>query len=224
MPDYTPTLRQLMANIGCSSYKGLCHKSSVSWRQLQSLRMGEGARLSLDNLRKLSQTFDVPLSDFLVAFGIQGCSISGQASVPESRDASASNTVQSLREECIRLQQQLEQQRSQLYLDFQWETLNTLESLLLIWPTAAHAAQQNPTAPALRLLPLLKPIDQLLRNWGIAVIGEVSQSIPFDPMLHQWNATGEGQPPEQGEPVIVTHVGYRQGERILYRAKVRLAG
>lgn len=222
VPDYTPQLRQLMAKVGCPSYKALSQKSNVSWRQLQSLRAGEGSRLSLENLLRLCQTFDLSLSDLLVTFGID---ISSQAESEwvNADSRSAANTGRDLREECLRLQQQLEHQRSQLYLDFQRETLNTLESLLLIWPTAAHAAQQNPTAPALRLLPLLKPMEQLLRSWGIDRIGEVSQIVGFDPTLHQPNPSEEGNPPAVGDAVMITHVGYRQGKTILYRAKVRIA-
>jgi DNA-binding Xre family transcriptional regulator len=222
VPDYTPQLRQLMAKVGYPSYKALSQGSHVSWRQLQSLRAGEGSKLSLDNLLRLSQTFDLSLSDLLTTFGIN-ISSPAESGWGNADSRSAVNPGQDLREECFRLQQQLEHQRSRLYLDFQRETLNTLESLLLIWPTAAHAAQQNPTAPALQLLPLLKPIEQLLRSWEIDRIGEVSQIVGFDPTLHQPNPSEAGNPPAMGDAVMITHVGYRQGETILYRAKVRIA-
>jgi transcriptional regulator with XRE-family HTH domain len=102
---------------------------------------------------------------------------------------------------------------------FQAETLNTLEPLLLQWPTAAYAAQKNPTAPAVRLLPLLKPIERLLQSWQIEPIGTVGEVVPYTPQLHQW--AGESTPPAANEPVQIGHVGYRQGEKLLYRAKVK---
>jgi molecular chaperone GrpE (heat shock protein) len=109
--------------------------------------------------------------------------------------------------------------RSQHRQDFQTETLNILETLLLYWPTAAFQARQNPDKPAIQLLPLLQPLETLLQTWAIETIGDVEQIVSYNPQMHQWVETTS--PPERGISVRVSHVGYRQGDKLLYRAKVR---
>ena len=121
-----------------------------------------------------------------------------------------------LQHEYDRLQQQLVQQRQYLWQEFQQSSVQVLESLLLQLPTAAYAAQQNPQAPAVKLLPLLRPLDQLLQAWGIEPIATVGAEVPYDPQQHQLMA-GVAQP---GDRVKVRYTGYRQGDRLLYRAKV----
>lgn len=224
MFDYSSSLRQLMANAGCPSYRALMQQSNISRRQLAALRSGQGARLSVEGLCRISQVLQVPLVDVLKTFDIVVLDRPEQRITNDRAIAPApADNTQALKAECIRLLQQLEQQRSQLRQDFQRETLHTLESLLLMWPTAAHKAQQDATLPAVRMVPLLKPLDQLLKRWGIEAIGEVGQQTDYNPVLHQWNASSEDGPPNPGDAVIVTHVGYRQGDTILYRAKTRFA-
>jgi transcriptional regulator with XRE-family HTH domain len=223
MPDYTLSLRQLMAEVGCPSYRALMQQSHLSRRQLQALRSGQGSSLSMAGLCCLSEVLQVSLADLLKTFDIASLD-RPQTSQPDRPETPlTADPAQALKAECLRLQQQLDQQRSQLQQDFQRETLHTLESLLLMWPTAAHRAQQDPTLPAVRILPLLKPLDQLLQQWGIEAIGTVGEQTLYDPTLHQWNTTGAERPLRPGDAVVITHVGYRQGATILYRAKVRLA-
>ncbi len=100
--------------------------------------------------------------------------------------------------------------------DLQYCALHTLEPFLRFWPTAAHAATQNPAAPAQRILPLVKPIFQLLDQWGVTPIGEVGAIVPFDPQQHQ-SDSGQLQ---EGTPVRITHQGYWWGDRLLFRAQV----
>jgi transcriptional regulator with XRE-family HTH domain len=215
MSNYSSPLRQLMAKVGCPSYRALMQQSHLSRRQLQALRTGQGSSLSMAGLCRLSDVLEVPLAELLKTFDI--------ADLDRPETPSTVDPAQALKAECLRLQQQLEQQRSQLQQDFQRETLHNLESLLLMWPTAAHRAQQDPTLPAIRILPLLKPLEHLLQHWGIEAIGAVGEQTLYDPTLHQWNASREENPPNPGDPIIITHTGYRQGITILYRAKARLA-
>jgi hypothetical protein len=97
--------------------------------------------------------------------------------------------------------------------------LQVLESLLLQLPTAVYAAQQNPQVSAVKLLPLLRPIDALLQQWGIEAIAQVGVELPYDPQQHQLMAGTAAM----GDRVRVRYVGYRQGDKLLYRAKVSLA-
>jgi molecular chaperone GrpE (heat shock protein) len=122
-----------------------------------------------------------------------------------------------------RLQEQLLQQRQSLWEEFQQTTLQALESFLLQWPTAAYAAQNNPQAPAIRLLPLLRPVEQLLASWNVQPIGAVGIEVPYDPQLHQLEPTAPSDNSltlTVGMPVKIRYVGYRQGDRLLYRARV----
>lgn len=121
-----------------------------------------------------------------------------------------------LRQEYQRLQLQFQQQRERLTQDFQEESLQILESWLLQFPTAAYAAQKNPQVPAVRLLPLMRPVEQLVQAWGLESIAPVGAEIPYDPQQHQL-MDGTAQ---VGDRVRVRYTGYRQGNRLLYRAKV----
>jgi molecular chaperone GrpE (heat shock protein) len=128
-------------------------------------------------------------------------------------------TLDTLNQEYQRLQKQLQDQQAQLWQEYQRSTVQALESLLLQWPTAAYAARQHPEAPAMKILPLLRPLETLLDVWGIVLIGEVGAEIAFDPQWHQLMPGGESTA-TKGDKVTVRYVGYRQGETLLYRAKV----
>jgi DNA-binding Xre family transcriptional regulator len=101
-------------------------------------------------------------------------------------------------------------------LEFQQASLQILESWLVQFPTAAHAAQQNPDLPAARLLPLLRPVEQLVKSWGVEAIAPVGSEHAYDPQVHQLL---EGTV-AAGDRVKIRYAGYRQGERLLHRAKV----
>ncbi len=140
--------------------------------------------------------------------------------------------IAELKSEYERSQLALEQQRETLRQEFQQRSLQLLESLLLQWPTAAHKAQENPqlqwpTAAhkaqenpqlaAIKIVPLVqKPLEKLLQEWGVEAIAPVGAELPFDPQWHQL-MEGNSQP---GNLVKVRYTGYRQGEKLLYRAKV----
>jgi molecular chaperone GrpE (heat shock protein) len=68
------------------------------------------------------------------------------------------------------------------------------------------------------LVKLVYPLENLLKQWQIEPISFVGAEIPFDPQLHQLL---EGNA-DSGDLVKVRYVGYRQGEKLLYRAKVSL--
>ncbi|MBE9228332.1 helix-turn-helix domain-containing protein [Phormidium sp. LEGE 05292] len=205
--DYTDRLQQLMQLIGVSSFKALSQKAGVSERQIKRLRRGEVMQMQVETILKLSSTLQMPLKEFLAAFSASSFQF------PESSDKSTA-----LEQEYQRLQKQLAEQKLTLEQEFQQKSLQTLESWLIQWPTAAYAAQQNPEkVSSVKLLPLLRPVEQLLREWGVEAIASVGAELPFDPQQHQLRE-GVAQP---GDLVKVSHVGYRQGDKLLYRAKVK---
>ncbi|EAZ94308.1 hypothetical protein [Crocosphaera chwakensis] len=124
----------------------------------------------------------------------------------------------SLRQEYKQLQQELEQQEKQLEKEFQASSIAALESWLLQWPTAAIVAQKNPEISAVKLLPLVKPIFELLKQWGLEMKGSVGEVVPYDPQSHQLLEGGGHAEPN--DPVIIRYVGYGHDHKLLYRAKV----
>ena len=201
--DRASQLHALMRQAGFSSFKALAQAAAVSELQIRKLRRGQVATMRLAALQKLSQALKLSLPELLALFDHPSES---QTSAPAAP----------MQQEYDRLQAQLTQQKAELWQEFQQDSLQILESLLLQLPTAAHAAQQNPQLPAAKLLPLLRPLDRLLEAWGIAAIAPVGSEVAYDPQQHQL-MSGAAQP---GDRVRVRYTGYRQGDRGLYRAKV----
>ncbi|MCU0552479.1 MAG: helix-turn-helix transcriptional regulator [Leptolyngbya sp. Prado105] len=192
--DYTPQIRELMRSRHIKTWQELRDLTGISEKQLLKLRRGELQQLKLETLTKFASKLDLNLADLLALFEL----------------------IPSLQKEYDRLKSQLSEQRETLRQEFQQSSLQTLEPWLIQWSAAAYAAQQNPQAPAVKLLPLVRPIEQLLQDWGIEQSAIVGSEIPYDPQQHQLM----GGTVEVGELVRVRYAGYRQGERLLYRAKV----
>jgi molecular chaperone GrpE (heat shock protein) len=162
-----------------------------------------------EDLIKLSQALEVPVSELWSKFSTVELNWGTESEEPSL----------AWQQEYERLQGQLKQQRESLMQEFQQESLQVLESWLLQWPTAAYAAGQNPQLAAVKLLPLLRPVEQLLQQWGVEAIATVGAEIEYDPQVHQLM---EGTA-VAGDRVKVRYTGYRHGDRLLFRAKVSLA-
>lgn len=202
---YTQLLQQLMQQVGVSSFRQLSRTAGVSERQLKRLRQGQISQMRVETVLKLAEVLQVSASQLLTVFSPE----SNSPNPPEPDNLA-------LKQEYQRLQQQLEQQREGLMQEFQQSSVQVLESWLLQWPTAAYAAQQNEQLSAVKLLPLVKPVEQLLQQWGIEAIASVGDELPYEPQWHQL-MSGTAQP---GDRVRVRYTGYRQGDKLLYRAKV----
>ncbi|WNZ43835.1 helix-turn-helix transcriptional regulator [Leptolyngbya boryana CZ1] len=192
--DYTPQIRELMRLRQIKTFRELRDRTGISEKQLLKIRKGEFQQLKLETLTQFAIKLELSLADLLALFEL----------------------IPSLQKEYDRLKAQLSEQRETLLQEFQQSSLQTLEPWLLQWSAAAYAAQQNPQAPAVKLLPLVRPIEQLLQNWGIEQSAIVGSEIPYDPQQQQLM----GGMAEAGDLVRVRYAGYRQGERLLYRAKV----
>ncbi|MBD1845397.1 helix-turn-helix domain-containing protein [Cyanobacteria bacterium FACHB-63] len=196
MTDYTPKIRELMRSRNLATFRALRDRTGMTEKQLTKLRQGQLQQLRLETLIQFAARLEISLSDLLTLFDL----------IPAS----------TLQKEYDRLQTQLTEQRETLLQEFQQSSLQTLEPWLIQWSAAAYAAQQNPQAPAVKLLPLLRPIEQLLQQWGIEQTAIVGSEVPYDPQQHQLM----GGAAEPGDPVRVRYAGYRQHDRLLYRAKV----
>lgn len=226
--NYTQQLQYLMQQVGVSSFRQLSRVSGVSERQLKRLRQGEVSQMRVETLLKLSDVLRISVDQLLTLFSAESISPRTGAKAQlrteralkrnyeRPRDSLAPESLEHLKQEYQRLQQQLAEQRETLLQEFQQSSVQVLESWLLQWPTAAYAVTQNEQLPAIRLLPLIKPVEQLLQQWGIEAIASVGDELAYDPQWHQL-MSGTVQP---GEMVRVRYVGYRQGDKLLYRAKV----
>jgi molecular chaperone GrpE (heat shock protein) len=66
----------------------------------------------------------------------------------------------------------------------------------------------------------LQSIDRLIQQWGVTTIGEIGTQITYDPQVHQLiDGTANS-----GELVTVRFSGYRQGDKLIFRAKVSSIG
>jgi molecular chaperone GrpE (heat shock protein) len=213
MTNETEKLQNLMQRVNIPSFKALSRDAGVSERQILRLRQGKIAQMRVDVLLKLSQVFQISLSELIETFSPRKT----QQNLNSPVAVTSQQEIAQLKTEYQRSQQQLEQQREILKQEFQQSSLQLLESLLLQWPTAAQKAQENPQLAAIKIVPLVqKPLERLLHDWGIEVIAPVGAEIPYNPQMHQLIA-GTAQP---GATVKVRYTGYIQGEKLLYRAKV----
>lgn len=102
--------------------------------------------------------------------------------------------------------------------DFQYASFQTIESFLTYWPAAAYQVKLDPSFSASKLLPLVGSINRLVASWGIQSIGQIGEVVPFNPQEHQ----SLEDTIEALAPVQIRYTGYRQGNRLLTRAKVSL--
>ncbi|MEG3910114.1 helix-turn-helix domain-containing protein [Microcoleus sp. w1-18aA5] len=203
IPDYAPQMQRLMEQAGLSSDRELSQKAGVSEIQLSRLRRGLALQTRADILLKISQALQISLTELLATL------------TPNYVELEPAPPT-ALEQEYQRLQASIEQQRESLMQEFQLSSVQILESWMLQWPTAASKAQENHNLRAQKLLPLLRPVEQLLEHWGVESIAPVGAQIPYNPQQHQL-MEGTAEP---GEPVKVRYTGYRQGDKLLYRAKV----
>jgi DNA-binding Xre family transcriptional regulator len=210
--DFTPKLLELMQQKDISSFKALSKVAGVSQYQIQRLRRGKIVQMRLEFLVKLSSALQIDISELINIFSQRELV---KQQIPTQH--SSSQQIADLKKEYERLQKQLENQEKLLLSQFQQSSLQLLESLLIQFPTAAQKARENRQLSAANIIPLIeKPITRLLQEWGIEAIGSVGAELPYEPEKHQL-IEGYAQSKEK---VKVRYIGYRQGDKLLYRAKV----
>jgi molecular chaperone GrpE (heat shock protein) len=151
------------------------------------------------------------------ALDLKSSQESPQGDRPNYAQQDRSQEITALKQECLNLREQLQQQNDRLLAEHRETTFGALQSLLTQYRSARQMAEAKPDLPAKNLVALFTPLDNLMQDWEYALIGEAWQQIPFDPQLHQ--ADRDDIAP--GEMVYVRFVGYKtQGDRILIPAKV----
>ena len=202
-------LQNLMQQAGIADINELSQMAKVARLQLIRIQQGLILNISLGAIAKIARTLNISVDDLLATFVEQ--------KIPEvADDNSDRDALAACRQEYERLKQKTIEQQEKLAVEFQQHSLETIESWLLQWPTAATAVRQNPQLPASRLLSLVEPVEQLVRHWNVLPIATVGEELAYDPQQHQL-MKGVAQP---GELVKVRYVGYKQGDKLLHKAKV----
>ncbi|MEL4896664.1 helix-turn-helix domain-containing protein [Crocosphaera sp. Alani8] len=204
-------LRQLMQQAEISSLKELSRLSGVSQWQINRLLTGLLPKLSIINILKLSQVLKISPEELFLEFETAEYLKDDWKITAQVMSGDNSISVESL-------QKELNQQQENLQQEFQASSIATLESWLLQWPTATTVAKKNPEISAVKLLPLVQPIFELLKQWGVEIKGTVGEVVSYNPQFHQLLEGGGSV--EIGDPVVIRYVGYDHNHKLLYRAKV----
>ena len=217
--DFSDGLRSLMQAAGIPSYRALAERAGVSRWQVRQLRAGQAKNMRVAVLVQLAEALKVPLSVLLSKFGVVETGqvhpgLEGGAASPEIQE---NQGLEALRQEYRRLQGQMEAQAEQVRSQLHHEALQTLESWLVQWPTIAARAEGRADLPAAKILPFVRPVEQLMTQWGVEAIAPVDAQVPYDPQNHQL-VGGTANP---GETVQVTHSGRKYRGNLLHRAKVK---
>lgn len=203
-------LQDLMRQAGIANIDELSRIAKVGRLQLIRIQQGLILNISLGVINKIAQALNRSVDSLLKIF-------TEQALDDSSFDSDGSEAaLAACQQEYRQLQDEMRHQRDSLNSQFQQDSIETIESWLLQWPTAATAVRQNPQLPAARLLSLVEPVEQLMQQWQVETIAAVGEELAYDPQNHEL-IKGTVQP---GELVKVRYVGYKKGDKLLYKAKV----
>ena len=204
-------LTKLMEQVGIDSLEKLSKIAGVSGLQIRRLQYGLINKLSVETIVKLATALQISVEKLLAKFTEYT-----ESATEESSASSQSESPQFWQQEYQKLEQEMAQQAATLNSQFQQASIQTIESWLIQWPTAVTAIKKNPDLPAARLIPLINPVQELIEKWEIEKIATVGEELTYDPQWHEL-MTGSVEP---GAKVKVRYVGYKQKDKILYKAKV----
>lgn len=203
--EYDQLLMSRLNQLGMTSFVSLQQKSGLTDSRLRRVRRGELASLTLKELTRLGTALDWTIEELLQNLGVENTSSSKRLS-----------EIKALRTECLRLREELQQQKIELTTEFHHSTFEQLQTLLSNYPSVRQLVQVKPDLPAKNLTSLFTSLDNLIASWGYKPIGQAWEQVHYNPQLHQPDA-GDMEP---GELVYVRFVGYQDGEHILCPAKV----
>ena len=236
MTSFKETLRSLMQAANITSYRALAERAQVSRWQVKQLSVGKLEKMRVGVLMSLADALHIPLSDLLARADLlmqpKGGASMQSASVRQDDAQRVEKEVQTkpleenknetsltaLQDEYRRLQQQMATQEKQVRSQLQREALRSLESWLIQWPTIATRAQAREDLAAAKILPFIRPVEQLMADWGVEAIASVDAEVAYNPQIHQL-VGGRADP---GDAVKVTHSGCMYQGKLLHRAKVKL--
>lgn len=212
-----------MTQVNIPSFRALAQQAQVSSWQIRQLRQGQVEHMRFGILLNISRVLQISVDTLIEqcsSVSIASFDQTYQASNQETSHQETSNQQQQpsdLLAEYQRLQAQLEHQKETLQQDFQRTSLQVIESWMTYWPAAVYATQSKPELPATRLIPLVRPVEKLLEQWGVEAIASVGTEVSYDPQHHQL-IEGQANP---GDRVKISNPGYLHGETLIQRAKVK---
>ncbi len=201
---YDQFLKERLKQLGISSFLDLQQKSGLTSTRLRQVRRGELSSLNLKDLTKLAAALDWTIEELLQFGGLHTSS------------AKQMSETELLRCECLQLRQELQNLSSEVTTEFQHSTFSQLQTLLTNYPSLRASIKVKPDLPAKNIVSLFTPLDNLIETWGYERIGQAWEQVPYNPQLHQADASDI----EAGELVYIRFIGYKEGERILCPAKV----
>ncbi|NJK76054.1 MAG: XRE family transcriptional regulator [Richelia sp. CSU_2_1] len=203
---YDAILRERMNQLGIVDWQDLGKKAGLSRFGVRLVRRGNVRQLTVEQMKRLATVLNLNVQEFDRTLGI----------LPTSTTANSASEIEELRQQCFRLREELQQQKTQLTDDFRRATFEQLQTLLTNYPAARKMAEAKPDMPAKNLSALFTPLENLLSSWGFETIGSAWEQVAYNPQLHQPDV----EDITEGELVYIRFVGYRNGERILVPAKV----
>lgn len=203
---YDTILRERMNQLDILDWQDLGEKAGLSRYAVRLVRQGDVGKLTVNQLRRLATVLNFNLQEFA---RLSALPISATITTNPSE-------IEELRQQCLRLREELQQQKAQLTADFRRATFEQLQTLLTNYPAARKMAEAKPDMPAKNLSALFTPLENLLSSWDFETIGSAWEQTAYNPQLHQ----ADVEDITEGELVYIRFVGYREGERILAPAKV----
>ncbi len=232
MSDFTAVLTKYMSDRSIPSFRALSKESGLSRSAIDRLRRGQVLQMQVNTLlklaiflkldlellvRSLAPTTDLPTTDLpttdLPTTDLPTTDLpTTDSSLADFQPNAVSSPVVDPAVNPPVISEEA----------FQRSALHKLEPWLLQWSAVATAAQNNPQMSAANLLPLLRPIDLLLEEWGVTKIAQVGEELAYDPTEHQ--LMDPEDPVQVGDRVRVRFSGYRYKGSLLHRAKVSKPG
>jgi len=203
-------LEDLMRQVNIADIYELSQVAGVARLPIIRIERGLILNISAGAIARIAKALNISIDSLIETFSEQ------PTKKAELQPSKSNDALAACRQEYQKLQQEMLQQQEFLEAEFQKSSLETIESWLLQWPTAAMAVHKNPSLPAARLLSLVEPVEQLLKQWNVEAIATVGEKIAYDPQHHQLIKGAA----EIGEVVEVRYVGYKQEDKLLYKAKV----
>lgn len=204
---YDTILRERMNQLNIVDWQDLGDKAGLSRFGVRLVRQGDVGKLTLDQLRRLATVLNLNFQEFDRTL----------SALPTSATITSNpSEIEELRQQCFRLRDELQQQKTQLTVDFRHATFEKLRTLLTSYPAARKMAEAKPNMSAKNLSALFTPLENLLSSWDFETIGSAWEQVTYNPQLHQPDL----EDIKEGELVYIRFVGYRDGEQILAPAKV----
>lgn len=196
----TATLKDLMQAVDITSYRALAERASVSRWQIQQLRTGNLKKMRVAVLSQIAVVLKMDCVGLIQAFQPDSAELQAEEVPAEATQVEAAQ-VEATKLGAV-----------------QTAALQTLETWLTQWPTIAKRAQEKGDAlAAAKILPFVRPVEQLMQEWNVEPIATIDEQIPYDPQHHQLTE-GMANP---GDTVRVTHVGHLHNGKLLHRVKVK---